>query len=548
MELENTSFQGDARKSHHRLEADATRTENPETAADEEHGESRDGQERRASSERLEARAFSKEHSQFHRDRLARQIWDDRARLATLLEDKTRTIDRLTSSREESLGYLKERLAEKRRQVELHEGFEAFQREVKELEEEVETIKTGFWRRLTRKDRLIELESRLSELQQDGPAEAPPLHGATISDLKDEMRSLKSRLEEAENEPLTAESIAEIRESMLFFQDDAIIRSKNLITEFYSKNLDIKRSLVEDPGARDVAEISRRHGVLLRHGVPSPFRADIEGDAATWAENNGSIDSAGLDPQSRMLFAAAVQPCLSTHTEAPAGAKFFAQGLLVTGGEVLAAHKSDLFTYANDLDMRIPKDDNGQVSSFMPDIGDSVARAIHDAGTMNERPWNEIVVRHPRFSAVYVKDAGEWGQFSDGGYYDKFHAKAVWALEQAANLGIPAVVILESGKMINIATGEEVTNEELLDETVQYSPEEREPLLDKTGYESHVRDIGVSESMAERLAALGADASGNLEAEGRKRRNIELARRKIEALEAERRAAAERIRKDFSTK
>ncbi|MEY2665378.1 MAG: hypothetical protein RLZZ480_483 [Candidatus Parcubacteria bacterium] len=497
--------------------------------------------------DRLEARAFSKEHSQFYRDRLARRIWQRRGELRRFLDKQDKDISNLEESRDGTLNYLNNQIGrheeEKLERQRYIEEFESLKKEVSELESEIEDIKNSFWKRFIYRDKLAILESKRREMNSKQDQMYEP-DRARFQALDQQISEMRLRLEEEEKSVRTDNRIAEIRQHSFFVQDNYVTGSKKLIKEFYQGNLELSRESEEDSMARDVAENCRELGVLLRHGVPVPNPQAIDVFTLGATENNKVIDSATLNPSERVQLAVSLQPAISTHT-----GWGWSQGLLVGGGEITSAGESDLFTHADGLDSRNPKYEEGQVSSLMPDIKQRFKDAVENQGKPgNKRPHNEIVVKHPKFSAVYTVDSegkyGTYNEFDGRNLFDTPETR--WALEQSVITGLPAVVILESGKMINIATDEEVTMEELLVRPVEHSVEERLSMFSGT-VEKNVTETGVvaGEELSERLEYFDAVHEEDQPMEQYKQVNRELAEAKLLALEYEREEARRKIKEKY---
>lgn len=494
-------------------------------------------------SNRLEAREFSKEHSQFYRDRLARDIRSKRRDLSDFLQGKKRDVEELELSHQETLNSLQSQISQRESEyvnrTEYKEKFELFKAEVSELEGELEAIKNSFWQRLFGKEKLAVLESKKHTLDAQASLLYEP-DRERILELTKEIDEYKSQLENEKENSRSAHIISEIKEHSFFVQDSYVSEAKDLIKNFYDGNLELKRELENNPMSRDVAENCRAHGVLLRHGVPDPYEKRV--DDPDWSGNNSVIDTKQLEASERLLFAASVQPALSTHTEVVSGGHM-KQGFIVGGGEITAASKTDLFSYASNFDSRNPKYDRDIVSSYSPRIQESFAEAVEHAGD-RQRSWNEIIVQHPEFSAIYTEDVGEYGKYTEEGH-NLFYTKAKWALEQSAALGMPAVVILESGQIINIATDEEMTHEELLSKTVQHSPSERSLMFDAAIQQGGLQSEDNSQSQVQieqRFNAFAEEFRVDPEMEEYKQINRELAQAKLDILEAEKIAANHAVR------
>ena len=500
-----------------------------------------------AVSDRLEAREFSKEHSQFYRDRLARKIWQRRYDLRSFLDKQDKDISSLEESRESKSKYLEGDISrsdkERSERLQYVEKFDSFKREVSELESEIESIKSSFWKKFVHRDKLSVLESQRRNLSYKEEDMYEP-DRARLSELDQKITKYKDLLDEHQKSEQTDRRIAQIRDESFFRQDTIVSGSKQLIKEFYEKNLDLKNQHEEDPAARDVAENCREMSVMLRHGVPIPDPRAMDTFTPGATGNNSILDSTKLDSTDRIQLALALQPAISTHTS-----KGWSQGLLVGAGEITAAGESDLFTFADGLDSRNPKYEEGQASSLMPDIKQRFKDAVENQGKPgNVRLHNEIVVKHPKFSAVYTVDnGGKYGVYNELDGRNLFDTPETrWAHEQSIITGLPAVVILESGKMINIATDEEVTMEELLARPVEHSVEERLSMFSET-LEKNVTETGVvtAEDLSERFEYFDVAHEKEQRMEQYKQMNRELAEARLHALEYERAEANRRVKELF---
>jgi hypothetical protein len=496
----------------------------------------------RVIADRLEARVFSKEHSQFYRDRLAWKIWEARKGLILQQENDEQRIEKINATKEQDLQSRRgqiQGLEAKNQERQLYvERVEALKQEVAELEQSIEDNKNSFLGRLFGKEKIARLEKQKTQLIEDTDydrkVEGLEYSLGEIERLSAEIAKLKSWLEVEEQSAGTEDRIAEIRQKSFFAQDKLVTNSKSWIKDFYEKNLDLKKELDEDPKARDVAENCRELGVLLRHGVPIPNPGALDTFTPGSTENNSVIDSTQLDSSDRIRLALSLQPAIATHTGSG-----WPQGLLLGGGEITSAGKSDLFTYASGLDSRNPKYEPGQVSSLMPDIKERFKDAVENQGKIgNKRFHNEVDVLKPIFSAIYTIDSGDrYGRYNEFDGKDYFETPETrWALEQSMITGLPAVVILESGKMINIATDEEVTIEQLLDRPVEHSIEERLEMFDET-IQSNVKEnsVATEEELSERFEYFDAVEKNDQAMEQYKQLNRELAEAKLHLWESERR-------------
>ena len=497
--------------------------------------------------ERLEARKFSKEHSQFYRTRLAWKIWEARKDLAIQREKKEKKITEIGFDKEQRLQSYQdsvERLEARNQERQLYiERVEALRQEVAELEQSIEDTKNSFLGRLFGKEKIATLEKQKRQLLEDTDfdrqVESQQFNLSEIEAVTAEITKLRSWLEAEEQSTQAEDRIAEIRQESFFAQDKLVTNSKSWIKDFYDKNLDLKKELDEDLKARDVAENCRELGVLLRHGVPIPNLEAVARFTEGSTENNSVIDSTQLDSSDRIRLALSLQPAISAHTGSG-----WSQGLLIGGGEITAADESDLFTYASSLDSRNPKYEPGQASSLMPDIKERLKSAVENQGKIERkrsfrwRPHNEIDVIRPKFSAIYTVDnEGKYGTYNEFDGKDYFETPETrWALEQSMVTGLPAVVILESGKMINIATDEEVTMEDLLARPVEHSIEERLEMFDET-IQSNVKENGVAteEELSERFEYFDTVEKNDQAMEQYKQLNRELAEAKLHLWESERR-------------
>jgi hypothetical protein len=487
-------------------------------------------------STRQEVRAFTKEHSQFYRDQLAQRI---RGRRSWVRRKRGELLDE-ASSVDEGIEMWRSEGEQIQSELESLEGqkkdIEALQVDVEELESEIEAIKASFWKPIFKRDELNALASRLTLAK----------HKQMISEFDygriTEKLELAGKELQRNNELIEAgnKQVSELV-STAFYEDDALVtEAKGMISDFYAKNLRIKQQEEEAPAARDATALSKKHNVLLKHGIIDKNESGEEQFLYNSTNNNGVVSTVELSPSQKINLVAALEPTLSTHTEGP-----FRKGLIVGQGEVTAAYNFDAGTYAVDFDERVAKYDESRVSSLMPNIEERFDSSVKNPGD-GFREWNEIIVKRPKFSALYIKSDGEFGKKDSFGR-NKFFKSAKWALEESIRLGIPAVVELDTGEYINLATDEVVTKEELLSYTGTYSPEERAKLFTEAqinqgeSFKKQVDTEGRIQAVSERG---GGDAE---EVDDLKQFIKEMAQARLDLLLAEEEVVAQQLIKEYGT-
>jgi hypothetical protein len=479
--------------------------------------------------ERLDAREFSKEHSQFQRDQLAQQIKSSRFYRRKEINETNQKADQLEVQNEESLRYYQGEIEREEKKLEEMEAISAEAKEarvvIEELDSQIEEIKSSFWRRLLHSSKAEQLEREKAQTKYNAPA-YPPTE-AEVASPQAKISGYAGDLERLQNDP----RLVALRDQAFFIQDQLVKDSKDKISIFYKDNLFLRSESKEDPEARDVKKNCLELGVLLRHGVPDPSYVGVDVFTGTSRANNEVVDIQELESAQRMALAASIQPALSTHTEG-----MMSQGLIVSGGEITAAEQSDAGSKAVDFDTRFPKyDPNAASSNVMPNIKESFKNAVEKVGdTSNLREWNEILVKRPEFSAVYILDDGEYGTVTEVGITN-MPKNTQWALEQSIELGMPAVIILESGVIMNLATDEEMTKEDLILRSVMHSPQERRELLENALGDNleKLRDSNTKTKAEERLDIFGENFSSDEEMERYKALNRELAQARLDKYKAD---------------
>jgi hypothetical protein len=474
--------------------------------------------------ERLEAREFSKENSRAARSRLAKQImqkrWWYRVRVPeiTAEQDAVVAIDQekvatQQSERMQTLEDLEKSLVNLKTE---REQWVALETELNQVGTQLEKVKAGFWayflNRFTKK--IDKLEARRVELYQQEELTPRVSEWAVPSAERDLKQKTASHQQSTEYEKGGIQRMldknAETLQSLIK-DDDWAETSKRQIKEFYEKNLELKRNREDNPELRDVTENCRKNNIVLMHGFP------IGIDSADTAENQPSFETYSFLGEERALVMAALEPAVAVSSKSldPALAEQFSKremyyltGFILGGGEVMSAYKTDAGTYAHDLDSRFPKYDSSAASDYQMQIAENLQQAITSPEERNSRPigaHNEISVKHPKIAALYIHDEKDlFGKsrvqlIADGliGPYGNVVEDTVPTsqavlkkmLGLAERMGLPLILTKKSGEMISLTDGRRpVTLDELLDNPISYSPEERLSFLDEANVAEKMRE------------------------------------------------------------
>ena len=503
--------------------------------------------------ERLEAREFSKENSRAARKRLAEQIVQKRRWYrVTIPEIIARQDTAVALEQEKTAGQQAERL-QTIEELEKNlaslktdrEQWVALETELSEVETQLEKVKAGFWayflNRFTKKiDQLRDQRQRLYEQE----AETPFVHEYQVPNTErdlEQKNALHQQSTQYEKGGLQEMLDKNKKELQRLIEDDNWVEtSEKQIKRFYEKNLDLKREREENPEERDVVANCRKNNVVLMHGF------SIYGN--NHGDNNPSFDMRSSLGAEGAFLMAALEPAVSASSKSldveqsvqfPRQEMYSSTGFILAGGEITSAYSRDAGTYAHDLDSRFPKYDASAVSDYQEDISNQLEKVINsnDRKFLQSASYNEISVKHPKLAALYVHDEDDaFGkEFSDGNYShtgslrgEAGTRKLKIMLGLAEKMGLPLILTKKSGEMVSLTEGNRpVTLDELLDNPVQYSPEERMEFLAEANIAEKMRETTGEETqqqMDKKIVGFTKNFDGvDPVMEERKQRNKDLA-------------------------
>lgn len=525
-----------------------------------------------SNAERLEAREFSKEHSRAARSRLAKQIINKRWWYRVRIPDITAEQDAVVAVEQEKVATQQAGRLQTLETLEIdleklkteREQWVALETELTEVGTQLEKVKAGFWayflNRFTKKIDQLEVK-RIELYQQEESTPRVSEWAVPIAERDLEQKKLLHEQSAHYEDGVIARMLEKNKDTLqsLIKDDNWVETSKKQIRELYEKNLELKHEYdAEDPEERDVAASCRKHNVILMHGFP------IGTESAQTDMNQPSFETYSFLGEERALVMAALEPAVATSSKSLDSSvseqftrreMYYNTGFILAGGEVMSAYANDAGTYAHDLDSRFPKYDSALVSDLQRDITENFAQA-QDAEVRNERSMgghNEISVKHPKIAALYIHDQHDhFGksdtQLTKEGFLHPYGVSTEVTIPTSQNvlkkmltlaerMGLPLILTKKSGEMVNLLEGSRpVTLDELLDQPITYSPEERMAFLEEANVGEKMREATGDKTKKQidaKLAKFSEEFGGTDPVmEERKQRNKALAAAQLRLMNA----------------
>lgn len=196
---------------------------------------------------------------------------------------------------------------------------------------------------------------------------------------------------------------------------DVILESSGLedakteLKKFYDEQSEIKTKFEQERERRDVGKISQEKGLFVIHGLPLEefFMNSTE-------VNNQTFEARDMSVEDKIKLLMSFEPTISasavgvdqTLEDSKAMYPF---GVILNGGQVLAAHDEDALTLATGLYSRKTKRNVPGEFRVGSTIQENISENIDKA--MNNSTYNELVVENPQIAGFFVNlDDSKIGQ------------------------------------------------------------------------------------------------------------------------------------------
>jgi len=256
---------------------------------------------------------------------------------------------------------------------------------------------------------------------------------------------------------------------------------KEQTANFYDVQKGVATDYEQSHSDRQIAKHMEQEGAWFLHSVP--LGDQVVGETA---ENNTSLNTRNMKGADKIRLLVAVEPAVSTSVMKRADQDpMYNTGVILSGGEVLAAYNTDTSTINTGLDVRTAKyDSEREDSSVQQGIGAKLKTVINSAphrGVGGTR-WNEIVVKRPSVGAVFLRMNSESGQRVD-------KKSVIEAMDLATEFGVPVLNIDKAGKARDLITGKEVSQSDLLKAgAIKMTAKERRATVERILSESNSQE------------------------------------------------------------
>ncbi|MEI7426106.1 MAG: hypothetical protein WCK16_04260 [Candidatus Moraniibacteriota bacterium] len=326
-----------------------------------------------------ELQDFSKRYSPLKRSKVASEIW----RLRKEHQENKKQIEQQNIEIQEKRTKINKEIENTKTRI------ERIERVISGLENDVREQKSKVWNKITslfRKEKLADEE--MLEIANDKWKKA-----------KEEIQERFALLDETQNVVLASSGLEETREEL---------------KSFYSEQAEIKSQFEEEREQRDVKKISQDKGIIFLHGLP------LEGLRAmnNTSMNNPGVKTTEISEEEKLKVLLGLEPTISSSAVRKDEAldrinTMYPFGVILKGGQILAAHNKDSSTLAQHIYNRKTKDvvvndkmfENSSIQSNISeniDVAMSERKHNYNYKEADKVDYNEIIVENPQVAGFYL--------------------------------------------------------------------------------------------------------------------------------------------------
>lgn len=312
-----------------------------------------------------ELRNFSKRYSPARRSEMAAEI----LRLRQEHREKKKQTKEENARKQETKSRANEDIETLKKRVEKIEKI------ISEFEESIREQKSKIWHKITSlfSERKLDDEKMLEIAQNK------------FSRIREEIQERYKLLDETQD---------------VILESSGLDNSKAELKKFYDEQSEIKNSLEEERAQRDVGKISREKGLFVIHGLPLEkfFMNNTE-------VNNQTFEARDMSLEDKIKLMMSFEPTISAsavRADQPLDSSkaMYPFGVILNGGQVLAAHNEDALTLATGLYSRKTKRNLPEEFRMGSTIQKNITENLDKA--MNNSTYNELVIEDPQIAGFFV--------------------------------------------------------------------------------------------------------------------------------------------------